>query len=108
MIRILPTLLSMFGMLMTMTEYYTQQAIITTTKSLPQGETTDFYIYMLPSLVGFIASLASTTAPRIAGAIMLLAGLAVMFVITNYLIAFLISLLYLTGGIILLTNLPKP
>ena len=105
-----PILLSTIAFLVSVSEYVSQKAIdviVANTKVLPQDETTSFLVYMLPSLIGFIASLASPLAVHLAGAIMIVAGVGASIVLTNTIIAFVVGLLYIFGGIILLTNKTK-
>jgi hypothetical protein len=105
-----PILLSTLAFLATVSEFLTHkavEAVAMNTKGLPQDETTSFMVYLLPSLIGFIASLAPPMATQAAGIIMILSGVAASIMLTNTMIAFAVGSLYIIGGIILLTNTRK-
>jgi hypothetical protein len=101
----LPTIFGSLGLVMSIFDYMNvkiREIIIVQTKGVPQEEVTTFFFYLLPSLVGFVASLSSHYAPKAAGWFMVCAGVVCSFVLTDATVAILTGTLYVIGGISLI------
>lgn len=95
-------LFTMIGFALSACDYALYQEIQEEKTMFPQEETADFFTYMLPSLLAFVAGLSHKWAEKVCAVVMIIGGTVVLFVLENLALSVMTSLTYIMTGYMIL------